>query len=74
MGLSNLIGALKCVGPRVDKTIARHRLAVCQVCPSLTAQARCTHCRCYMPVKVTCSQERTLTGVVEVRCPEGRWA
>lgn len=71
--LGSVVGALKCVGPAASPGLAQTRLATCQKCPRLTKAATCRECGCYMPKKVTCTQERTLSGVQVVVCPLGKW-
>lgn len=68
-----VVAALKCVGPAAPVTLASSRLAVCQRCPELTAKLSCRICGCYMPRKVTCTQEVTVSGVKSVVCPLGKW-
>ena len=74
--LGTAVGAFKCVGDPVPRSVAQHRLNICGNCPNLRKkQKTCKLCGCYMPKKATCSKERTAQGIVEVRCPDtpARW-
>ena len=49
---------------RAVKATPRQRLAICQRCPQMTRDWRCTHCGCFMQVK---------TRMAASTCPERKW-
>lgn len=51
--------------PKLPKTIAAKRMAICNECPALIQLTRtCRKCGCYMPAK---------TILAEAECPIGKW-
>lgn len=48
----------------VNSDIATERYSICEQCPNLTEEARCTECGCFMKTKVN---------LVASSCPIGKW-
>jgi rRNA maturation protein Nop10 len=51
--------------PKVDESIAKERLSICETCPSFTTLThRCKECGCVMPLKVK---------LPHAFCPLNKW-
>ncbi len=49
---------------KADKDIIKYRLDICQKCPFLSNNSRCSQCGCFMKIK---------TVIGPARCPVGKW-
>jgi len=48
----------------VNSEVASERYSICEQCPHLTEEARCTECGCFMKKKVNLAASS---------CPIGKW-